>query len=298
VDEWKTYRPRRTPFAFGWGYGADLGGLSQQPRAGSPEQGTITYPFTSYDGKVSFERQKTGERTFDYTTEGVAHYGLYAEWFEDLRRLGGEQIARDMWDGAEAYLQMWERATGVPAGRCAPSRARLTRRGRGPLRLGSGWRGLLRRAGQPQQRTRAWTWCVKGKGNRRAADVAVLARSGRVGLVGSTARGRVARGVRVGQRRRGSGIVLRGRFAHVIRDGRVRAVAVASRSLASKPRAHRAAVRRLLKARAVRRPRVYQPSRAEQESGGRLAGRPLAGTGNERLNASLEALCRLQLQGA
>ena len=29
--EWQRYRPRSTPFAFGWGYGADLGGLSHQP---------------------------------------------------------------------------------------------------------------------------------------------------------------------------------------------------------------------------------------------------------------------------
>ena len=75
VEEWQQYRPQQTPFRFGWGYGADLGGLSHQP---SPnEDGTsIDYPFTSYDGSVTFERQKTGEREFDYIKEGVAHYGL------------------------------------------------------------------------------------------------------------------------------------------------------------------------------------------------------------------------------
>ena len=39
VDAWRTYRPKRTPYYFGWGYGADLGGLATQgapAAAGSP----------------------------------------------------------------------------------------------------------------------------------------------------------------------------------------------------------------------------------------------------------------------
>ena len=92
IDDWKQYRPRETPFAFGWGYGADLGGLSHQPDKSA--EGSISYPFKSYDGKVTFDRQKTGERTFDFTKEGVAHYGLYADWLEDLRRVGRPAVRR------------------------------------------------------------------------------------------------------------------------------------------------------------------------------------------------------------
>ena len=33
VAEWKALRPKSTPYDFGWGYGADLGGLSDQPAA-------------------------------------------------------------------------------------------------------------------------------------------------------------------------------------------------------------------------------------------------------------------------
>jgi hypothetical protein len=40
----------------------------------------------------------------------VDHYGLYADWFEDLRRVAGRAILEDMANGAEAYLEMWERA--------------------------------------------------------------------------------------------------------------------------------------------------------------------------------------------
>ena len=111
VKEWQQYRPRSTPYQFGWGYGADLGGLSEQP--GTDAGGAIAYPFKSLDGQVTFQRQKTGDRTFDYNEDGVAQYGLYADWFADLRRVGGDALVKDMWNGAEAYLEMWERADGV-----------------------------------------------------------------------------------------------------------------------------------------------------------------------------------------
>jgi microsomal dipeptidase-like Zn-dependent dipeptidase len=168
VKVWQQYRPQSTPYAFGWGYGADLGGLSVQPGAGA-----LPYPFKSLDGKVTFQRQTTGQRTFDYDSEGVAHYGLYADWFADLKRLGGRQLADDLWNGAEAYLEMWERADGIKSADC-----------RTKLRLGWSWKTLLKRAGQPQQRTRAWSYCN---------HVAVLGANGRVVLVGK----RVVRGGRV-----------------------------------------------------------------------------------------------------
>ena len=87
---------------------------------------------------MTFDRQKTGERTFDYNKDGVAQYGLYADWFADLRRVGGDALVKDMWNGAEAYLEMWERAEGVPTPACAaPDGADRRRPGRGTLRLGA-----------------------------------------------------------------------------------------------------------------------------------------------------------------
>src|SRR5256885_2716938 len=137
VKEWQKYRPKRTPYFFGWGYGADLGGLSDQP---SPDaQGSIGYPFRSYDGSVTFDRQRTGDRTFDYSKEGVAQYGLYADWFADLRRVGGQALAQDMWNGSEAYLEMWERAQGIGAPRCDRARVGVSSQGLAGPRLGSDW---------------------------------------------------------------------------------------------------------------------------------------------------------------
>ncbi|HEX8086471.1 MAG TPA: Coagulation factor 5/8 type domain-containing protein [Solirubrobacteraceae bacterium] len=300
VEEWQKYRPEQTPFAFGWGYGADLGGLSHQP---SPSEGdSIGYPFSSYDGKVTFERQTTGERTFDYAKEGVAHYGLYADWFEDLRRLGGEQMAKDMWDGAEAYIEMWERASGIRTPACANRDGAIKKRGRGSLVLRRHWLTLLKRAGQPQQRGRAWSWCVKGRRNENRMQAAVLDRGGRVELVGSNALRRRARGVRVGARaarrlrgarRVGGGVRRRGRFVYATRRGRVVAVGVATRSLARRPKALRAAVRLLVRARATQRRATFVPN---PQADANAEGRALAATGDRRLNAALAYLCSLQLQ--
>jgi hypothetical protein len=284
VKDWRKYRPKQTPYYFGWGYGADLGGLSHQP---DPDgAASISYPFSSYDGKVTFDRQRTGERTFDYNKDGVAQYGLYADWFEDLRRLGGQQLVDDMWHGAEAYLEMWERASGVPSGGCRTAGSFLNRRGLGPIRLGDDWTTLLKRVGQPQQRGRAWTWCVRGTRNRTAADVAVLTAAGKVDLVGSTAHGRSAGGIPVGasaKRLRGAkrlrnGVRVRGRYVYIVRSGRVRAIAVGARS----------AVRRILSAHATQVRPTFVPGTTT-----RLTGTTPAGTSDPRLNSALALLCSL-----
>jgi microsomal dipeptidase-like Zn-dependent dipeptidase len=195
VDAWKAYRPKRTPYYFGWGYGADLGGLATQgspPAAGQPH---VKYPFKSIDGHTTVSRQKTGDRTFDYSNEGVAHYGLYADWYNEVQKTGGRRMKRDMLRGPEAYLQMWERSVGVPASRCQSSHARFTARGLGRLRLGSKARSQLMRAGQPLRRTQAWSYCVKGKRNRKAVASAVMTPRGRVALVATSERGHRVRGI-------------------------------------------------------------------------------------------------------
>ena len=68
-----------------------------------------------------------------------------------------------MFHGAEAYLQMWERADGVPATACAPAAGGLGASGRGPLRLGAGYESILYAAGQPSSRPgAAYRYCVAG----------------------------------------------------------------------------------------------------------------------------------------
>jgi microsomal dipeptidase-like Zn-dependent dipeptidase len=112
VDEWREIRAYRdTRYLFGVGFGSDINGLhaQPQPRPGSAES-PVGYPFRSFDGGSLIHRQRSGTRVYDINVDGVDHYGLYPDWIEDLRLLGGRQIVDDMANGAEAYLQMWARA--------------------------------------------------------------------------------------------------------------------------------------------------------------------------------------------
>ncbi|MEA2274024.1 MAG: hypothetical protein QOI98_2732, partial [Solirubrobacteraceae bacterium] len=96
----------------GVGIGTDTGGFSSLPGPDTtPGHVPLPYPFRSYDGHVTFERQRTGDRVFDYNRDGVAHYGLFADLLADTaRQPGGEEALRLLFRSAEAYLRMWERA--------------------------------------------------------------------------------------------------------------------------------------------------------------------------------------------
>jgi hypothetical protein len=246
IDQWRaslTMRDKRFYNATGFGYGADMNGLAEEsePSSATP----IRYPFSSYDGKVSFTREVWGRRTFDLNRDGVANYGMYADWLAELRLLAGRPILTDMFHGAEAYLQMWERAWGVAPTRCLAPRGSLSRAGAGRLRLGDDFRTLLIAAGQPAARPGAsYRYCVAGRAGTPVE--AVFGRSGRVSMVLSRVRGYRAGALRVGSsaralravaRRGSSGVwtslrTLNGhaRYVYGVRGGRVWFVAVVSRS--------------------------------------------------------------------
>ncbi len=93
------------------GHGSDINGIHNQPPP-HPDAATdpLNYPFRSFDGRVVFDKQVTGQRVFDLNVDGVAHYGLYPDYFADIqRRPGGEQVMKYLFRSAEAYLQRWER---------------------------------------------------------------------------------------------------------------------------------------------------------------------------------------------
>ena len=186
VKQWKALKPMRdNRYFWGVGYGADMNGFGGQgaPRTGA--KNPVKYPFKSFDGSVTLDKPKTGERTWDINVDGVAHYGLYPDWVEDLRMQAGNEIVDDMSRGAEAYLEMWERAEGAPSPAPRSSHAQLTSRGLGSLRLGDSYVEVLNRAGQPERRDgRVWTWPVAGKGK----VTAVLDGQGEVGLIAVSGR--------------------------------------------------------------------------------------------------------------
>ncbi len=111
VADWRVAREDRDPrYTFGVGYGSDWNGLGAQgPPRPDAASNPVTYPFRSFDGGTTFQQQTSGTRTYDINKDGVAHYGLYPDWIEDVRRVGGQQAYDDLVNGAEAYLQMWER---------------------------------------------------------------------------------------------------------------------------------------------------------------------------------------------
>ena len=248
VDEWRRSLPVRDKrFYQGVGWGADMNGFGSQggPRGGA---NPVSYPFKSFDGAVTLDRQRSGERVFDVNTDGVAHYGLYPDWVEDLRKQAGQAIVDDLARGSESYLQMWERAEGVPTS-CQAARGRLTQRGLGRARLGVSSDALLRRAGQPRTRPgRTWSYCVRKRARRPAGRMTtVLTPVGRVAAVASTASGHRAAGIAPGARlsrlsgRRFSRLsrtlrVRRGpngtRYVYSVRRGRVRSVALVARASA------------------------------------------------------------------
>jgi hypothetical protein len=116
-------------YYFGFGYGADMNGLGAQgdPRgAGVPNP--VTYPFAGFNG-VQIDKQHSGERVYDINVDGVSHYGLYPDWIQDLTKVAGSDatdISTDLERGAEAYLQMWERAQGIKPDSCRNPELRKT----------------------------------------------------------------------------------------------------------------------------------------------------------------------------
>jgi hypothetical protein len=163
VDKWKQHVKWADPrYYFGFGYGADINGLGAQGDPRGPDApNKVTYPFTGMGG-VTVHQQVSGERTYDINVDGVAHYGLYPDWMEDLRKQAGDDIMTDMSRGAEAYLQMWERTVGVSNDACRqPSVAKKASLIRG-LRPGLTVKQVLLRAGMPHERLgREFTYCAR-----------------------------------------------------------------------------------------------------------------------------------------
>jgi hypothetical protein len=186
VEKWRQHLGWTDPrYYFGFGFGSDMNGFGSQgdPR-GAGASDPVTYPFAGLGG-VRIDRQRSGERVFDVNTDGVAHYGLYADWVEDAEHVAGADgtaLGADLARGAEAYLQTWERAWGLAPDSCRnpglrmPVRA-FTRAAATGIRV----RALMERVGQPWQRLgRTFTYCAKRPGKQRVPMRVELSRGGRV----------------------------------------------------------------------------------------------------------------------
>lgn len=74
----------------------------------------LRYPFT-IEGFGSFDRQRTGDKTFDFNTDGLAHVGLLPDLVADLKQVGlSDRDLEPLFESAAAYVDLWERATRIP----------------------------------------------------------------------------------------------------------------------------------------------------------------------------------------
>jgi microsomal dipeptidase-like Zn-dependent dipeptidase len=82
--------------------GTDVNGMERLPRA---SQGLTTSTFYNNE----FQPVKTGNRTWDYTKDGVAHYGLIADFLRDVKQRS-PQTYENLMNSAEHFARMWEKA--------------------------------------------------------------------------------------------------------------------------------------------------------------------------------------------
>ncbi|GAA3528002.1 hypothetical protein GCM10022234_26510 [Aeromicrobium panaciterrae] len=185
VAKWKRHLTWADPrFYFGIGYGADINGLGAQgnPR-GADAANKVTYPFKGLGG-VTIDKQVSGQRVYDINVDGVSHYGLYPDWIEDLRKQGGQAIADDMARGSEAYLEMWERATGVSNDACRDPRALKAESVIKGIAKGTSVKDVLLKAGQPHTRLGTkFTYCAKNAAGAKVTRTVTFTSGGAVASI-------------------------------------------------------------------------------------------------------------------
>ncbi|MGN7155417.1 hypothetical protein ACTHRK_04775 [Dietzia cercidiphylli] len=112
LEAWRANTAGTTRPWAGYGFGSDVNGLAPlaDPRP-SAATDPLVYPFTALSGEV-MDRWQFGERVYDLNVDGVAQYGLYADWAADLLHRAGPdrpELERQLMGGAEAWTANWER---------------------------------------------------------------------------------------------------------------------------------------------------------------------------------------------
>jgi hypothetical protein len=88
-------------------YGDSACGKNVQQQNAEKAKKRLAYPFT-LPGFGTFSQQVTGQRTFDFNTDGFAHIGLFPDLIADL--MASNVDVEPLFHSAEAYVQMWKRA--------------------------------------------------------------------------------------------------------------------------------------------------------------------------------------------
>ena len=185
VEKWRRHVGWADPrYYFGIGFGADINGLGAQGNPRGNVANKVTYPFEGLGG-VTVRKQTAGRRTWDINADGVAQYGLYPDWVEDLTKVAGKNgdaIFEDMSRGAEAYLQMWERAEGIRPDSCrnADLRKPVSKVAK-LIRTGMTTQAVMRAVGQPYTRSATtYGFCAKAPGRTNVKMVVTFSQRGKV----------------------------------------------------------------------------------------------------------------------
>lgn len=89
--------------------GTDVNGMERLPRVSPALDPVKFYSANYFPEDPGFPKCKTGNKQWDYTFEGVAHYGLMADFIRDVRKRSPETYERLM-NSAEHFARMWEKA--------------------------------------------------------------------------------------------------------------------------------------------------------------------------------------------
>lgn len=107
----------------GLGYGADANGFGGHPGPRGGDSDPVEYPFTLFQGpdwgpqfsgfkplKVEMLTIPESGKFWHIDETGMSHYGLVADFVEEVRLEGGKEALDALYNSAEEYVQMWERA--------------------------------------------------------------------------------------------------------------------------------------------------------------------------------------------
>lgn len=73
--------------------------------------GKLEYRFFARGSQIELDKYTSGDRTFDFNYDGLAHVGLLPDFLADLETLGMSVEELDpLFQSAEGYIEMWERA--------------------------------------------------------------------------------------------------------------------------------------------------------------------------------------------
>jgi hypothetical protein len=102
-------------------FGTDLNGLVRGPQPGATMDSYSAQNLISFNQRVkacddrvynsSFVMSETGDKKWDYCKDGVAHYGMLADFLKDMYGMDrGADLRANIMQNAEIFAQMWEKA--------------------------------------------------------------------------------------------------------------------------------------------------------------------------------------------